>query len=205
MLHAQELIGQPFWQPHSFDFRGRLYPSNQMLTNQGDDISKALIRFYNGTPLGENGLNALMIHAANCYGKDKLSLVERIHFIDELVPEILNFDDDKVAPRLCAQADEPASFYAVAMELLRALRSSDPTSFISHIPIAVDGTCNGLQILSLLKRSLIGKDDNCTSAPTRKTSIEALDPLVQQSTVARPAGRHVLQGTDDRLDAKPWS
>jgi len=169
MLHAQELIGQPFWQPHSFDFRGRLYPSNQMLTNQGDDISKALIRFYNGTPLGENGLSALMIHAANCYGKDKLSLAERVDFINELVPDILKFDDDKVALRLCAQADEPASFYAVAIELMRALRSSDPTSFISHIPVAVDGTCNGLQILSLLGKDLVGAEKtNCTSAPTRK-------------------------------------
>jgi len=169
MLHAQELMGQPFWQPHSFDFRGRLYPSNQMLTNQGDDISKALIRFYNGTPLGENGLNALKIHAANCFGKDKLSLVERMRFIEDLEDEIVNFDDDTVALRLCAQADEPASFYAVAMELMRALRSSDPTSFISHIPIAVDGTCNGLQILSLLGKDLVGAEKtNCTSAPTRK-------------------------------------
>ena len=169
MLHAQELIGQPFWQPHSFDFRGRLYPSNQMLTNQGDDISKALIRFYNGTPLGENGLNALKIHAANCFGKDKLSLAERMRFVEDLEDEIVNFDDDKVALRLCAQADEPASFYAVAMELMRALGSSDPTTFISHIPIAVDGTCNGLQILSLLGKDLVGAEKtNCTSAPTRK-------------------------------------
>ncbi len=169
MLHAQELCGQPFWQPHSFDFRGRLYPSNQMLTNQGDDISKALIRFYNGTQLGENGLNALMIHAANCYGKDKLSLSERVDFIDELVPQILKFDDDKVALALCARADEPASFYAVCMELMRALRSSDPTAFVSHIPIAVDGTCNGLQILSLLGKDQVGAEKtNCTSAPTRQ-------------------------------------
>ncbi len=169
MLHAQELKGQPFWQPHSFDFRGRLYPSNQMLTNQGDDTSKALIRFYNGTPLGENGLSALMIHAANCYGKDKLSLSERIDFIDDLVPDILYFDDDKVALRLCAEADEPASFYAVAIEIMRALRSKNPAGFISHIPVAVDGTCNGLQILSLLGKDLVGAEKtNCTSAPTRK-------------------------------------
>ena len=55
-----------------------------MLTNQGDDISKALIRFYNGTQLGDNGLDALKIHAANCYGKDKLSLAERMRFVDTL-------------------------------------------------------------------------------------------------------------------------
>lgn len=169
MLHAQELKGQPFWQPHSFDFRGRLYPSNQMLTNQGDDISKALIRFYNGTPLGQNGLDALMIHAANCYGKDKLSLTERMRFIADLSDEIKNFDDDKVALRLCAQADEPASFYAVAIEIMRALRLENPATFISHIPVAVDGTCNGLQILSLLGKDLVGAEKtNCTSAPTRK-------------------------------------
>ena len=169
MLHAQELKGQPFWQPHSFDFRGRLYPSNQMLTNQGDDISKALIRFYNGTPLGPNGLDALMIHAANCYGKDKLSLAERMRFIRDWSEELKHFDDDKVALRLCAQADEPASFYAVAIEIMRALRLKDPATFISHIPVAVDGTCNGLQILSLLGKDLVGAEKtNCTSAPTRK-------------------------------------
>ena len=169
MLHAQELRGQPFWQPHSFDFRGRLYPSNQMLTNQGDDISKALIRFYNGTQLGDNGLDALKIHAANCFGKDKLSLAERMRFVDTLEDRIVNFDDDKVALALCAQADEPASFYAAAMEIRRALQSPDHTKFVSHLPIAVDGTCNGLQILSLLGKDQVGAEKtNCTSAPTRK-------------------------------------
>lgn len=169
MLHAQELKGKPFWQPHNFDFRGRLYPSNQMLTSQGDDVSKALIQFYNGSPLGWTGLDALKIHAANCYGKDKLSLKERIAFIDDLVPQIEKFDDDKVALTVIAYADEPMSFYAVCKELNKALKHPDTKQFVSHLPIAVDGTCNGLQILSLLGKDSVGAEKtNCTSASTRK-------------------------------------
>lgn len=172
MLHADELKGRAFWQPHSFDFRGRLYPSNQMLTNQGDDISKGLIRFHNGYPIGEDGLRALCLHAANCAGKDKLELNARYDYIWNLMDDIMKIDDDVVAIDLIKDADEPICFYAACLEIKAAMAYASEhgshVDYISHLPVAVDGTCNGLQILSLLGKDKVGaQQTNCTSSPTR--------------------------------------
>lgn len=172
MLHSEELKGRPFWQPHSFDFRGRLYPSNQMLTNQGDDISKGLIRFHNGYPIGEDGFRALCLHAANCAGKDKLDLNARYDYVWTLMDDIMKIDDDVVAVNLIQNADEPLCFYAACLEIKGALdfasKHGSSSDYISHLPVAVDGTCNGLQILSLLGKDKVGaQQTNCTSSPTR--------------------------------------
>ena len=169
LLQAEMLEGKTFWQPHAFDFRGRLYPSNQMLTSQGDDVAKALIEFANGKRLGAGGLRALKIHCANTYGFDKLELDARVAAIDEMLPAISRIENDIIAKTLIDDADDGMSFYAAAVELCRALKCEDPETYVSHLPIAVDGTCNGLQILSLLGKDSVGAlKTNCTDAPTRR-------------------------------------
>lgn len=162
MLHEKSA----FWQPHSFDFRGRLYPANQMLTSQGDHVAKALIEFANGKPLGEDGIDALKLQVANTYGYDKLNIEERLLKVDEMREDISNMlDDDKVAMRLVRKADEPMAFYAAAIDLAKTWANPQ---HITHLPIAVDGTCNGLQILSLLGKDEVGAaKTNCTTSTTR--------------------------------------
>ena len=140
-----------------------------MLTSQGDHIAKGLIKFANGVRLGATGLHALKLHTANCYGYDKLNIADRIAKIEELVPEIMEIDDDNVALNLLQNADEPMTFYAAACELRSALLIEDPTMFVSHLPIAVDGVCNGLQVLSLLGKDQVGAEKtNCTSGTDRQ-------------------------------------
>ena len=74
--------------------------------------------------------------------------------------------DDNFACELIMKADEPMTFYAAAVDLVAAL---DNPNHISHLPIAVDGTCNGLQILSLLGKDRVGAEKtNCTAESTRK-------------------------------------
>ncbi len=165
MLQAKALLGRPFWQPHAFDFRGRLYASNQMLTSMGDHFSKGLIEYHNGKALGAEGLEALLIHAANDFGYDKLPIVERRQKILELVPSMTKaVTQDAVALELLQKADSPMTFFAAMIEVVEALSMDDPTAYISHIPLAVDGTNNGLQLLSLLGKDPIGaKKTNCTN------------------------------------------
>lgn len=53
-------------------------------------------------------------------------------------------------------ADEKWQTLACCIELTRALRSPDPTAYVSHIPIHQDGSCNGLQHYAALGRDLLG-------------------------------------------------
>lgn len=158
-----------FWQPHVCDFRGRLYPANQMLTSQGDHVAKALIEFANGKRLGKQGLNALKLQVANTYKWDKATINERYQNVNLMADEIIKMvDSDQLAMKYINQADEPMMFYAAAMELGKALRCKNPERFVSHVPCHVDGVTNGLQILSLLGKDLVGAEKtNCTATLTR--------------------------------------
>ena len=169
MLQACELEDKVFWQPHAFDFRGRLYPSNQMLTSQGDHVAKGLIQFANGKRLGESGLMALKLQVANTFGWDKELLEVRIANVDAMLDEIMELPYcDTIANKLIENADEPMSFYASAWELSKCLSSDDPTQYVSYTPIAVDGVTNGLQLLSLLSKDSVGAEKtNCTASPAR--------------------------------------
>lgn len=169
MLQACELEGKVFWQPHAFDFRGRLYPSNQMLTSQGDHVARGLIEFANGKRVGASGIHALKLQVANTFGWDKELLEDRIANVDGILDEIMELPYcDSIANNLIAKADEPMAFYAAAWELSKCLSSGNPELYVSHTPVSVDGVTNGLQLLSLLSKDQVGAEKtNCTASPTR--------------------------------------
>ena len=54
------------------------------------------------------------------------------------------------------QSEEPWQTLAACMELTRALRSEDPESFVSHLAVYQDGSCNGLQHYAALGRDSTG-------------------------------------------------
>lgn len=171
-----------FYQPHHFDFRGRIYPINTELTSQGDSWARGLIMFADGKPLGETGLDALRVHIANCAGKDKLSIDDRILWAltnrDTLIDAGMHFES---MWDLIKDADEPLPMAAAVWEYTHALGLSDPTQFVSHLPIAVDGTCNGLQILSLLGKDPVGaRSTNCTSDPERHDLYSEVSDAVRE-------------------------
>ena len=168
---AQDLRGRgDFYQPQFFDFRGRVYPMNTEFNNQADHWAKGMMMFSNGMKLGESGLYQLKLHIANTWGQDKLQLEDRVAYVDERIATIKNIKlSFAYASEECALADEPLGFYAAAIDLANALELDDPAQHVSHIACAVDGTCNGLQILSLLGHDTIGADKtNCTSNPIRQ-------------------------------------
>ena len=68
--------------------------------------------------------------------------------------------DSPIANRQWEDADNPFQFLAFCDEWKRYNETGD--GFISHIPVNVDGSCNGLQIYSLLlKDKVAGKLVNC--------------------------------------------
>lgn len=139
--------------PHQLDFRGRLYAMPSYLTPQGDDVSKGLLQFSEGKPVGEEGIRWLMIHAANSFGVDKCSLEERVQWSLNNLPMI---DSTANNPLLCSwwrQADKPWQFLAACFELSAAYGHPE---YVSHLPVSVDGTCNGLQNFSAMLRDEVG-------------------------------------------------
>lgn len=53
-------------------------------------------------------------------------------------------------------ADDPWQALATCMEIADAIRSPDPTQFISHQPVHQDGSCNGLQHYAALGQDTYG-------------------------------------------------
>lgn len=175
------------WFPHFLDFRGRVYPMAQDLNPQGDDIAKAMLMFSQGKPLGEAGLYWLAIRLANTFGNDKLSFDERLAWVidnERLIRDSANnpLDGERFWLEADTNGGEAWSFLASCREWADAHSLKKPEEFVSHLPIPLDGTCNGLQHLSLLGRDPIGaKATNCSSEETR------YDIYIEVANVVREA------------------
>ena len=133
---------------HTADFRGRLYPASSYLTPQGNSLSKGLLKFSDGKPLGTNEAACeLAIHGANTFGYDKASMQERVDWVVENQDRILQAGSDPMADLWWAkEADDPWSFLAFCEEWVGY--NENGYEHVSYIPIAKDGACNGLQHLS---------------------------------------------------------
>lgn len=142
------------WFPHQMDFRGRLYPIPVLLQPQGTDLSKGLLHFARGKPVDNESIKWLQIHGANVYGYDKENYENRACWTKSRSSEILSYAENPLLNRGWTEADKPFQFLAFCFEYRDYL--SNPESFRTHIPIQLDGTCNGLQHYSALLRDPVG-------------------------------------------------
>lgn len=140
--------------PYQMDFRGRLYPIPVLLQPQGSDLAKGLLRFAEGKPVDENSIKWLQIHGANVYGYDKESYEKRIEWTKMHTDEIQSYAKNPLLNRGWTEADKPFQFLAFCFEYSSYL--SNPELFRTHIPIQLDGTCNGLQHYSALLKDPVG-------------------------------------------------
>ena len=137
------------------DWRGRMYPVQPYVNPQADDTGKGLLEFARGVKLGERGLYWLKVHAANCYGYDKVSFDERVKWVDEHMEHIYDSADNPLdGLRFWCEADSPFQFLAVCFELRQAKDKGIETE--SFMPVAMDGSCNGLQNFSAMLRDEVG-------------------------------------------------
>lgn len=138
------------------DWRGRMSPRGGSLTPQGHEAFKALLMFRQGHPLGERGYYWLTIHLANCMGVDKLRYADRIKHVQDNKDEIKRWASDPLTYKGWSNQDSPYMCLAAAMEWAAANELANPHEFVSHLPINMDGTTNGLQHLSAMCRDLVG-------------------------------------------------
>lgn len=153
MIDAKTYKDEPeIYFSYQLDFRGRIYPVQQHLNPQGKGEMKALLEFADGCKLEtEEELEWFLIHGANCYGFDKLLYEERINEMVKREEEIHLIASDPIRYReLWKDTDDPFLYLAWCFEYSDYL--NNPNTFRSHISIALDATCSGIQIYSgLLK------------------------------------------------------
>lgn len=179
--------------PHYLDFRGRIYPFASYLNPQSDDVGRALLEFASGKPLGDRGLSWLKVHVANLFGVDKVAFDERVRWVEDNLDDLLDSAMNPLDGRLkWTQADSPWCALAACMELAGALVAGP--DYVSHLPIAMDGSCSGLQHYSAMLRDPVGGAAvNLVPGPK---------PGDIYSAVARRAQAVVNASTD--VAATPW-
>lgn len=155
-LRGQAAIYYPF----SRDFRGRIYPVSVMGPQpQGSDLSRATIMFAEGRPLGPDGLFWLCVRAAGCAGRDKLPMADRVAWVLENQVDIERSARDPLVNLWWSETGgkEPWGLLATCFELAMAWQcGGDAAEFVSHLPIPLDGTCNGLQHLAAMGLDGVG-------------------------------------------------
>lgn len=140
--------------PYYCDFRGRVYARPLFLTPQGADYAKSLLRFAEGIELGEQGACWLAIHGANLWGYDKTDLQARVDWTTENEEKIIASANAPLDFTWWSAADKPLQFLAFCQEWVGFRR--DGVHFLSRLPVALDGSCNGLQNFSMALRDSVG-------------------------------------------------
>ena len=140
-----------FFHPAALDFRGRFYTQATGLSHQGSDLQRGMIEFGQGHVIerGSPGMKAWLRHGAALLGV-KGSLEERELAAAKVIAsgEAAAVAKDPLGTvSRWSRADEPFAFLAWCLDA-ENVRDGKP----SHLMVAVDGSCNGIQVLSLLLR-----------------------------------------------------
>lgn len=142
---------EAFYFPYQLDFRGRVYTVPTFLTPQGTDLARGLLMFSKSVPI-ENDADAywLAVAGANLFGKDKVTFEERIQWVKANQETILAVAQDPLGNNWWETAEEPWQFLAWCFEWAGWIKQGP--GFQTRLPVCLDGTNNGLQILSMLTR-----------------------------------------------------
>ena len=176
---------EKFFIPHSFDYRGRMYPIPSFLTMQDTDFGKSLLKFYEGAKLTPDAEDWLSFQVSTTYGLDKATIKDRLDWTSNNHHLITRIAEDPIG---CLpeweSAEEPWLFLAACDEYYHCCikRDRDYTA----LPVAVDATCSGLQILAGLCRdastaSLVNVLPGERPADAYRTVAEHAKPNVPKS------------------------
>ena len=140
-----------FFIPHSFDYRGRMYPVPSFLTMQDTDFGKSLLKFHEGAKLTPDAEDWLSFQVATTWGLDKATIKERLEWTANNHHHIIRVAEDPIGCLPDWESAEEAWLHLAACDEYYHCcikRDRDYTA----LPVAVDATCSGLQILAGLCR-----------------------------------------------------
>ncbi len=186
--------GQALHFVYFLDSRGRAYPLGIGLSPQGNDLQKGLLRFHAGLPLHtDKAIRWFLIHGANKFGFDKATLDEREQWTRDNRTMILACANNPLDNQQWTKADNPLQFLAWCLEYRQWV--TDP-GFVSHLPVSMDGSCNGLQHFSAMLRDSVGGE------ATNLTDNEEMQDIyrrVAEATVVR-----LQAAKDDAEGFRQW-
>ncbi len=140
---AESYMDEPeIYFPHSYDFRGRVYPIPVGLSPQGSDGVKAILEYANGEVLTEAGEAWAWAYLASLYGEDKLDFKDRIELGKKLIDTSYK------------EADEPYQFLAHQIELKKFLKDKN---YLFKGRVHLDACNSGSQFTS----TMTGDVDGC--------------------------------------------
>ena len=151
MEAARQFKDNEFFIPWSFDYRGRAYPIPAFLTPQDTDFGKALLNFSSETIITPESEKWLAFQVATTFGLDKSPMEERQEWVKHNIPLIT-----LIARNPCdnvsewENVEEPWQFLAACKEYYDCVITKN--CHTTSLPIAIDATCSGLQILAGLAR-----------------------------------------------------
>jgi len=171
-----------FYMPHTIDFRGRCYASGSVLNYQGMEHQRAVLQFAEAKPLAtQAALDWFLIHGANCWGVDKVSFEDRKAWVKDNHRMICAVAEDWSGHREWTEADKPFQFLAWAFEYRAMWECEDILTFESRIPVAMDGSNNGLQIYSMIMRDEVGGEaTNCIPMDTPQDAYQRVADKVTE-------------------------
>lgn len=183
--------------PHNMDTRGRAYPLPAFLNPQGPDSTKALLEFGRGKPItDENQAGWLAIAGANAYGKDKVSLAERVAWVEANHDMIISIAENPKGDLRWTEASEPFQFLRFCIEWSDFFKTG--FGFVSHMVVPVDATCSGLQHYSAMLRDEIGgRSVNLVPGLSRQDIYQDVADKVIEALMADVA--------DPTSETKHWS
>lgn len=144
-----------FYFPHMLDFRGRMYPIPSYLQPQGNDLARGLLTFAKGVKVtkANGGVRWLAIQLASMWGHDKKPYDWRVAWVQKNEVLFRLIAENPLDNKEWMAADEPWQALAACFEWVDYLNHGE--GFVSHLPVMVDGTCNGIQHLSAITRDKI--------------------------------------------------
>ena len=150
---AFNLDGMPVYFVWTMDFRGRMYPLADHLSPQGADYQKAPLVFAKAVECtSADAVEWLRVNLANLWGEDKVSIDDRVEWVKTNLKKIeMTAMDPMRTIDWWSKADKPWCFLAAVFDYVEWTKTHK-----SRIPVAMDGSCNGIQHLSALGRDRRG-------------------------------------------------
>lgn len=185
-----------FYMPHQLDFRGRCYPLPAALNHHGGDLYRGMLLFSDAGEPSEDADRWLLIHAANCYGVDKLPYDQRVEWSKDNLKMMGKVASDPIACPDWRKAEKPFQFLAACFALF------DP-EIGARLPYQADGTCNGLQQYAALGRDaeaapLVNLVDTAMPGDVYTAVLDKVIPVVRADS-RREDGKRLA----DRPDGTP--
>ncbi len=190
-----------FWFGYQADLRGRIYPLAGILSPTGSDIARSLLEFADAKPLGtQAGVDALAVHGTHMVNESQirmdlglssqqpLSNQDRVAWVLKVEEAIIlpAAQDPLSSRQWCEVARKPFLFLAFCLSWAGYRKNGFDS--LCHLPVHIDGSCNGLQHLSVLTGSeALARATNVIPTTGANGDVERQDvyALVASDTLSR--------------------